>query len=115
MLEKDLKRAVDDILQLYQNMGKLLFLRLNSGDFIEVRGETRRRVRGCPKGTSDYYVLKDGGSIFLELKGESGRVSAEQKEFAQKVYSQGGDYRIIRNLDELETALFGDIKLREQG
>ena len=64
MLEKDLKRTVEDYLQYQQNQGKLVYLRLNAGDFIEVRGETRRRVKGCPKGTADFLVLQN--HVFYE-------------------------------------------------
>ena len=47
--EADLKRAVTDFLEIGQSQGRWVYLRLNTGDFIEVRGKTRRRVKGCPR------------------------------------------------------------------
>ena len=112
MKEAELKRTVEDYLQIQMNMGKLYFDRLNSGDFIEVRGKTRRRIKGCRKGTADFFVLKVDRvmPIFLELKGEHGVVSEEQKEFAKQAIKHGADWFCIRGTDDLETALFGDIK-----
>ena len=52
MSEADLKRTVEDYLQIGQNQGKWIFLRLNAGDFIEVRGNTRRRIKGCQRFSS---------------------------------------------------------------
>ena len=78
MLESELKLSVEQYLQYGQNQGKWMFLRLNSGDFKEVRGETRRRIKGCPKGTADFIIIKgwypfsalilDTYVFFLELK-----------------------------------------------
>ncbi len=101
MREAELKSAVDDYLNILQNQGKVLFLRLNSGDFIEVRGETRRRVRGCPKGTADYIVIMPNRVIFLELKSDVGKQSKEQKEFQGKVEEQGALYYVVRSVDEV--------------
>ena len=115
--EADIKRAVDDFLTYQQNLGKLVFLRLNSGDFIETRGETRRRIRGCPKGTADYLVLHEGGElfatdklfacmcVFIELKSPAGKQSKEQKEFQALVEAQGAEYHIVRSVSELERIL----------
>ena len=58
MKEADLKKTVIDLLQYKQNLGELVFFRLNSGDFIEVRGDTRRRIKGCMKGCADILVLR---------------------------------------------------------
>ncbi len=56
--EAQLKKTVEDYLQYGANQGQWVFLRLNSGDFIETRGETRRRIKGCPKGTADFLVIQ---------------------------------------------------------
>lgn len=125
MKEADLKRAVEDYLQYKQNAGELVFLRLNAGDFIEVRGNTRRRIKGCPKGTADFLVFMKSGEmvwgsrgttknplfqnlgrrlklLFLELKSEKGTQSKEQKEFQEMVENQGASYFLIRSIEEME-------------
>jgi len=110
--EGELKLAVSDYLQFAQNQGKLYFDRLNSGDFIEVRGKTRRRVTGCRKGTADFFVLtkyKCGlwipRIIFLELKSPRGRSTPEQGAFKKMVEDQLAEYHIVRSIEEV-IALF---------
>ena len=58
MAESDIKRACEDYLQYRMNLGELVFVRLNAGEFIEVRGTTRRKIRGAPAGASDLFILK---------------------------------------------------------
>ena len=110
--EADLKRGVEDYLSIGQNQGKWIYLRLNSGDFIEVRGQTRRRIRGCPKGTADFVVMKSCFEnknpwmpqtivIFLELKSTKGKQTQEQRDFQKMAEAQGCEYYVIRSIDEL--------------
>ncbi len=112
MKEANLKKAVDDYLTILERQGKLLSFRLNSGDFVlsNPDGSYRRRIRGCRKGTSDFLVMvphrnpRDQGlyyALFLELKGEHGKQSAEQIEFEEHVKSLGGSYFLIRSLGQL--------------
>jgi len=115
MKEADLKLAVEEYLQYQQNLGKLMFLRLNSGDFIVNYGASgQRRIRGCPKGTADIVIIKQNyfdiydempwpasTVIFLELKSDKGKQSVEQKEFQEIVERQGCEYRICRSVDEV--------------
>jgi len=103
--EADLKRTVTDYLEYQQNAGKLLYFRLNAGDFIELRGNTRRRVKGCMAGTSDLEIIKDGKPIFIELKSAKGKISPEQNAFKILVEEQGASYSIVRSLEELEKIL----------
>ena len=100
--EAQLKHSVAEYLEYGRNLGKWMSLRLNAGDYIETRGTTRRRVRGCPKGTSDFLVIKDGKAIFIELKSEKGRQSEDQLDFQQLVYYHKATYHVIRSLEELQ-------------
>jgi hypothetical protein len=112
MTEADLKRAVEDYLTIQQNARKLMFLRLNSGDFFIAKSEEsafRRRVKGCPKGTSDYIIIRGmcgtnfsfAAVYFIELKSETGKLSPEQKQFRNLAESHGTQYLVIRDLDTL--------------
>ncbi|KKM02245.1 hypothetical protein LCGC14_1786330 [marine sediment metagenome] len=111
--EGQLKVQIEDYLQYQQNAGVLYWDRLNSGDFIEVRGDTRRRVRGCRKGTADLIILKGGRTLFIELKGRSGRLRPEQRLFGELVQSQGSFYGVVRSLEELMEVL-SEEKLHKQ-
>lgn len=113
MTEADIKLAVADYLQYKQNAGELYYDRLQSGEFIEVRGGPRRRIKGCRAGTSDFFVIFtpwiNPRIIFLECKGEKGRLRPEQKEFRDLVEAQGAEFWVIRNLDELITIIGADV------
>ena len=112
--ETQLKKQVGDRLQYGMNQGKLYFDRLNSGEVIEVRGKTRRRVKLCREGTADFYILKklhlmagiiSTRIIFLELKSVKGKQRSEQGAFQKLVEAVGGEYHIIRSIEDLEKAL----------
>jgi len=105
MNEAELKSAITDYLQFLMNQGKLYFDRLNSGEFIEVRGNSRRRIIGCRKGTADFFVLIKSRIIFIEVKGDKGRSSPEQGAFKVMVEEQGAEYLVIRDLEALMEVL----------
>jgi len=105
MREADLKRTCEDYLQIQQNLGGLMFLRLNSGDAFREYGGRKYRIKLCPEGTADFYVLKKSRSIFIELKGDKGKQSDEQTAFEQAVRRQGADYFVVRDTEDLVTAL----------
>ena len=112
--ESELKQACEDYLQIQQNAGKLLYLRLNSGNLVVTNpdGSYRRRIRGCPKGTSDYIVIEaydpDKPSClvyFLELKSSKGKTTEAQDKFAELVREQGAEYFVIRSIERLTEVL----------
>lgn len=53
-------------------------------------------------GVSDFVVIIDGRVIGLEFKTKIGRQSDSQKSFEEKLRKAGGEYFIIRSLDELK-------------
>ena len=112
--EASIKRAITDYLEIGQAQGRWVYLRLNSGDFIEVRGDTRRRIKGCMAGTSDLLVIKQSECeygcptvIFIELKSAKGRQSPEQRAFQKLVEMQRASYNIVHSFEELENILMG--------
>ncbi len=121
MKEADLKRSVRDYLEYGTNQGKWYADSLFSGEAIEVRGETRRRIRGCRAGTADFMVLQaddlwDGVHatripacriMYIELKGEKRKQRPEQEAFQKLIESQGASYHIIRDVDDLIKLLGG--------
>jgi hypothetical protein len=110
--ESDTKKACADLLEVYYAQGKLVFQRLNSGDFIEVRGTSRRRIIGCKPGTSDFHIDTLGysgrnRSIYIEVKSSTGTQSPKQCEFALDVEAQSAEYYVVRDADELREILSG--------
>ena len=109
MKESDLKLAVSDYLEYKTNLGELYADRLNSGEVIVVAGKGRRRVKLCREGTADFLILTKfqlvPRIIFLELKGDKGRQSPEQRAFQKLVENQLAEYYVVRSIEELEAVL----------
>ena len=117
MLEKDLKRAAVDYLEIGQAQGRWFYLRLNAGSFIltDKEGNFRRRVQGAKAGTADFEIIQYMPTpfsqnyavrvTFVELKSRKGKTTKAQDEFAVMVESFGCVYVVIRSLDELITLL----------
>ena len=58
---------------------------------------------GCLPGLSDMAAIKDGRTLWLEIKKPGkGIQSDKQKAFQDEVERHGGEYRIIRGIDDLE-------------
>ena len=56
---------------------------------------------GCP----DITVCKDGRFLGLEIKTPTGRQSATQKLAQLQIEEAGGEYHIIKSIDELKAIL----------
>lgn len=101
MKETGIQTAIIYILQLYQNMGDLYFIRNNSGAVMTAQG---RYIRMGRRGSSDLLVFFKGGTAeFWEIKNEKGRLNKNQIEFRDFITSLGFKYRIIRGVDEIES------------
>ena len=121
--EAEVKNACEEYLQYAQNQGKLWYCRLNAGDFIEVRGGSRRRIKGAGKGTADLIVIQAGviqmfhnankvGDkyllsfvTFVECKSTKGKQEPSQKEFQAMVEKLHCRYAIVRSVDDLQEVL----------
>lgn len=115
MNEADTKKTIADYLEIGMAQGKWYYDRLNSGEVIEVRGKTRRRVKLCREGTADFFVLLGWRNqpwdyckiIFLEVKGDKGMQGEDQHTFQGLVEAQGAEYHIVRSVEEVIDILGG--------
>ncbi len=129
MLEKDISTGIKDYLETLQAMGKLIYLRLNSGMFVMEHDGTKSVIRGCKAGTSDFLVIWQGDCycsevvhgdtipnpikfyfkshevIFLEVKTLKGKQNLAQIEFQKLVESQGHRYIIVRDVEAVVSLL----------
>lgn len=115
--EADIKKGCIDYLQYQQNLGRLVYLRLNAGDFVVLNKDgSHRMIKGCQAGTTDILVLTNNGRydapnkfhcipIFIELKSTKGRTSPAQNAFKILVEAQGASYFIIRSVEKLMEVL----------
>lgn len=53
------------------------------------------------RGISDFYVIKDGRGIWVEVKTLKGKQSEYQIKFQQDIEAAGGEYLIVRDVQEL--------------
>jgi len=103
-------------LQIQRNQKKLMYIRNNSGAMPVVDGKNKRRyIRFGDKGSPDFLVWKPSviiayptvvgvnvlRSIALEAKSDTGKQSKDQIEWQKDFEVIGGEYYLIRNLDEL--------------
>jgi hypothetical protein len=95
--ETELKSTCESFLGALQNMGRLIYFRLNAGSLIIGEGKARRRVCCCPPGTSDNIVILPGKVIFVEYKGDKGKQTREQLAFEKMVEEQHHSYWIVKD------------------
>ena len=71
---------------------------LERGGWLVRRIENRKRMK---KGFSDSVAIKGGRVVFIEFKTAKGKQRPEQVEFQRDVEAHGGEYRIVRCLDDI--------------
>jgi hypothetical protein len=60
---------------------------------------------GAYKGIPDIIAVRQGLTIYVEVKTKAGRQSDHQKQFQADVTSHGGSYIIARGFDDIEKGL----------
>lgn len=108
MTEAELKRACVQLLELYKNQGKLLYVRNNSfaGRLTRPDG-SQGFIKNNSKGAPDFFVFlgnqKYGPTTHhIELKTEKGKLSDEQEVWSKKCADLGHFYVVIRDLEQLQ-------------
>jgi len=56
---------------------------------------------GAYRGIPDIIAIKNNRVLFLEIKRPTGKLSNYQKQFQTDIEGQGGEYYIIRSIDDL--------------
>jgi len=97
MTESELKKLTIGYLALKQKQGTLMWLRLNAG--IILKGN--RRIYLVPPGTADFLVIQKGKALFIELKGERGKLTDAQTDFGKLAKEHGADYVVVRDFEGL--------------
>jgi len=123
--EADVKKGVEDYLTIQQNLGNLMYLRLNSGELIALAGETRRRIKLCSPGTYDFVIFQPtnhtlyyqtalvGGCepvkacrvTFIETKSSKGKTTEAQDRFAEEARKMNCRCFVVRDADQLKEIL----------
>ena len=73
-------------------------------DYLSVKGYFHFYMlagMGAYKGIPDIIAIKNNRVLFLEIKRPSGKQSEHQKVFQENIEGQGGEYYIVKSLDDL--------------
>ena len=115
--ESSTQTAIMQILQYYQNMGKLYYLRNNTGAYASSyknkMGEDKTRFIHFGRfGAADLLVFfKRGHTEFWEIKSIKGSLSKGQFEFKEFMGNLGYIYRVFRSADEAEKVIAEQLKI----
>jgi len=60
---------------------------------------------GSYKGIADLVAMKDGLTVWIEVKTPKGRLSKYQEQFRDDVLAHGGTYIVARSVDDVERVL----------
>jgi hypothetical protein len=63
---------------------------------------------GCHRGISDLIAVKKGRTVFIEVKKPSGKLSDHQERFRDAISDRGGEYVVMRSVEDLQTFLSGE-------
>ena len=55
---------------------------------------------GCYPGISDFTAIKEGRTVWVEVKTDKGKQSERQVEFQALIEGHGGEYIVIRSLED---------------
>lgn len=56
---------------------------------------------GSYRGIADLYALKNGRHLWLEVKTPNGRQNEHQKQFERDVKAHGGEYYVVRSVEDV--------------
>lgn len=81
-------------------------------DFLRMHGwyvMRHQQSLGSLKGMSDLTAIKDGKTIYVEVKTPRGHQSQYQKEFQREIESHGGTYILARGIEDVEQIASGKV------
>ncbi len=94
MAESDIQKTIIEYLKLKRHF----FWRNNSG---ALPTKTGGFIRFGEAGSPDICLVKDGFFIGLEVKQKAGKQSPAQKEWEKAVKEAGGEYHVVRSLEDV--------------
>lgn len=106
--EHDLQVWFCQLLQLYENQGKLYYFAIPNGDrrggneFQAMLTGKRLKQEGTKAGVADLCILIKDAVIFIEMKSQQGKQSRSQKEFEKIVKNFNHNYIVLHNQEECE-------------
>lgn len=94
---------VNEIKGMTQPKSETLILK-SIKQYLQYRGWFVIRVHqglGCHKGVSDLIALKNGKTVFIEVKTKNGKLSMFQEIFKNSIEKNGGEYRVAKDIEDI--------------
>lgn len=66
-----------------------------------------QQTLGSHRGLSDLTAIKDGVTVYIEVKTKTGVLSADQEAFKEEIEAHGGKYIVARSIEDVQE-LCGD-------
>jgi hypothetical protein len=85
--------------------------RINSGKVKMMDG--RWFETGVPPGFSDLIALKDGKTVFIEVKAKKGKATKKQLHFLDQMRKRGFAADVVHSVDEAIKLINGDWRLQK--
>ena len=101
MTEGDIKRTIQEYLELQRVSGVLYWDRLNSGSVLVRAGSKTYRLQLCREGTPDLMVITGKGLMFLEVKQEGKKPTKVQLDMHRELREHGAKVCVVHSLEEV--------------
>ena len=100
--EQQIQRVILDYLAIVAKQRPIYYFRSAAGS---VKTETGRFFKTGRPGCPDLSLIIDGRYHGIEVKTEKGRQSPAQKQAEQEIIAAGGQYHLVRCLDDVKRIL----------
>lgn len=74
--------------------------------YLEYKGwfvfKIHQQSKYCFKGISDLIAVKDGVTVYIEVKTPTGKLRTEQIAFMEQIESHGARYIVARSIDDVK-------------
>lgn len=80
-------------------------IQTNIKDYLKKAGwfcwKIHQQGKFCYKGITDLIAIKDGLTIYIEVKAWKGQLSADQIKFRDNIVSHGGKHLVAKSVDNV--------------
>lgn len=82
-------------------------IHIPNGEARDKRTGARLKAMGVKPGAADFHFDWNGGSYYIEVKAERGRMSPSQIDFKRNVIAAGAHYAVVRSINDTMKVLRG--------
>ena len=77
-------------------------------DYLNIRGWFNFHLMACTgsyKGAPDIIAIKNGRTLYIEVKRPGGKQSDHQREFQHNIWLKGGQYILVKCVEDIVEAV----------